>query len=137
MEAAIGLDVGGTKIAAGIVLRGEAKVLEKRLLATRAERPGEEICRDAYETASELLSRAKTLGLQPAGSGIAVPELVDPGGNIRTGAVLKWKDLPVRDRFARLAPTCVVEADARAAALGEARYGAGRPFRDFFYVGVG
>jgi glucokinase len=137
MDAAIGLDVGGTKIAAGILLRPEAKIVEKRLLATRADRPGEEIYRDAYEAAAELLGRARALGFRAAGIGIAVPELVDPHGNIQTGAVLDWKGLPIRDRFGRLSAPCVVEADSRAAALGEARFGAGRPYRDFLYVTVG
>ena len=40
------------------------------------------------------------------------------------------------DRFAEVGPVWV-EADVRAAALAEARFGAGRPFRLFVYVSIG
>jgi glucokinase len=44
--------------------------------------------------------------------------------------------VPVQERFRRLGPA-VVEADVRAHALAEARYGAGRPFRLFAFITVG
>src|SRR5206468_8561396 len=49
---------------------------------------------------------------------------------------LDWQGVPVRESFARLAPA-LVEADVRAAALAEALFGAGQPFRLFVYVTVG
>jgi len=135
MDVALGLDVGGTKIAAGIVARPDGKLLEKRVFPTRAERDGDSILAEAVASAEELMARARALGARVAGIGIAVPELVDRG-SIASAAVLGWRGLPVRERFSELAP-CVIEADSRAAALGEAKYGAGRPFKDFFYVTVG
>jgi glucokinase len=65
-----------------------------------------------------------------------VPEIVDPEGRITTSAVVKWNDLPVEASFAHLGPATVV-TDMRAAALAEARAGAGRDFEVFAYVPVG
>ncbi|MBI4600701.1 MAG: ROK family protein, partial [Planctomycetes bacterium] len=86
--------------------------------------------------ARDLVIEARAAAMRVLGIGVAVAELVDPEGNVTSANLIAWRGLPVRSRFEELAP-CVVEADARAAAAGEARFGAGRPFRQFFYVTVG
>ena len=131
---AIGLDVGGTKIAGGIVAFPGGQVLARRNLPTQAWRGGAAVLADALRLAEELLGQAG--GLEVLGIGIGVAELVDADGEIVSDQAIPWRGLPVQASFARLAPT-IIESDVRAAALAEARFGAGRPFRLFAYVTVG
>jgi glucokinase len=131
---AIGIDVGGTKIAAGILSDGEIRA--RRRVPTRPERGGEAVLSDALGLAEELIAEADRSGLRPVGIGVAVAELVSPEGRVTSDQTIAWRDIDVRRLFLKLAPT-VVEADSRAAAIGEARYGAGRPFRLFYYLTVG
>jgi len=132
----LGLDVGGTKIAGGIVDLGSGELLARRVIPTAPERSGEVVLADALAMAKKLMAEAHALGGKVESIGVGVAELVDADGNICSSHLLGWGRLPVRDRFARIAPA-VVEADVRAAAVGEARYGAGGEFSTFIYVTVG
>jgi glucokinase len=133
---AIGLDIGGTKIAGGVVAFPEGRVLVRRVIATHAERPGPMVLDDAVALASDLMREAAALGSRPTGIGLGVAELVGPDGRITSGQTLAWRDLPVREAFAMLGPT-VVEADVRAAAWAEARFGAGQGHDPWIYLTVG
>lgn len=133
---AIGLDVGGTKIAAGLVERTTGQVLLRRVIPTRAERGGQAVLDDCLALADELLAKGQADGLTVQGVGVGVAELVDLQGNVTSGQTIGWRELPVQESFARLAPA-VMESDARAPALAEAMYGAGRAYGLFCYVTVG
>jgi predicted NBD/HSP70 family sugar kinase len=132
---AIGLDVGGTKIAGGVVTPAGV-VRCKRVIATEPQRGGEAVLSRTVKLAEELLHEAATMGLKTDGVGLAVPELVDLEGNLTSSSTIDWRGITVRDRFSHLGPAWI-EADSRAAALGEALFGAGLPFKLFFYVTVG
>ncbi len=131
-DVAIGIDVGGTKIAAGIVTSPGGAVSGRRLLPTRPERGGRAVLDDALGVTRDLLAEAPG----PVRIGVAVAELVDPEGRVTSGQTIDWRGLPVAEEFSRLAPA-VVEADTRAGALGEALWGAGRPDENFYYLTVG
>src|SRR5947209_3248578 len=81
-------------------------------------------------------ANARVHGLEPATIGIGVAELVTPDGVVVSDATIRWKGLPIQERFQRLLPTCI-EADVRAAARAEARWGAGAGLASFLYVTVG
>ena len=132
---AIGIDVGGTKIAAGVVTRA-GELLFHRRLPTGAERGGEVALRDVEAISVELINTAVEAGMKVAGIGLCVAELVDLDGNVTSGHTIKWNGWPIRDRLSRIAPT-VIESDVRAAALAEAIYGAGRDYEIFLYLTVG
>jgi len=132
---AIGIDVGGTKIAAGVVTRA-GELLFHRRLPTGAERGGEVVLRDVEAISVELINMAGEAGMKVAGIGLCVAELVDLDGNVTSGHTIKWNGWPIRDRLSRIAPT-VIESDVRAAALAEAIYGAGRDYEIFLYLTVG
>jgi glucokinase len=66
-----------------------------------------------------------------AGVGLSLCELVDPSGRVRTADTVDWRDADLHATFD------VVESDVRAAALAEARFGAGRDQPDFLYLSVG
>jgi predicted NBD/HSP70 family sugar kinase len=56
---AVGLDVGGTKIAGGLVAFPSGTILTQRTLPTGAERGGEAILEDALALAAELREAAR------------------------------------------------------------------------------
>jgi glucokinase len=132
---AVGLDVGGTKIAGGLVRFPTGEVVGRRQVPTRAERSPEAVLADAVELARHLAGDVPPGG-RFAGAGLGVPELVDLSGQVVSGQTIDWRDVRLSDWFARVGPVWV-EADVRAAALAEARYGAGQPYRAFAYVTVG
>ena len=133
---AVGLDVGGTKIAGGVVNFPSGEVLVRRVIPTAAERDGERVLKDCLDFAADLIREASSLDVEVKAVGVGVPELVDLEGNITSGHAVKWRGLPVQESFSKLAPA-VVESDGRAAALAESLLGAGKPFRLFVYVTVG
>lgn len=132
---AIGIDVGGTKIAAGVVTRA-GELLFPRRLPTAAERGGEAALRDVEALSTDLINKAEGAGMKVAGIGLCVAELVDLQGNVTSGHTIKWEGWAIGARLSQIAPA-VIEADVRAAALGEAIYGAGRDHEIFLYLTVG
>lgn len=133
---AIGLDIGGTKIAGGVVHSATGQVLTRRVISTFPKRGGQAVLADAMALAETLMAEASKLNLAVLGIGIGVCELVDPNGNVTSNNSFDWRGVPVQEIFSTLAPT-IVESDARAPALAEALFGAGKPFRLFAYVTVG
>ncbi len=135
-QCAIGLDVGGTKTAGGLVDLASGRLFARRAIPTQPQRGGQAVLTDALQLAEGLLAEARSQNWLVAGLGISVCELVDADGHVTSGHAVEWVDLPVREAFSRLAPA-VVESDVRAHARAEAVWGAGRPHRQFVFVTVG
>jgi glucokinase len=133
---AIGIDIGGTKIAAGLVDLSTARVIAKEIIPTRPERGGAAVLRDTVEVAQRLHAHGAGIGVQVCGIGVGICELVDPEGELRSDYLIKWQGLPAQQSLARIAPTRF-ESDARAPAIAEARLGAGVPYRNFIYLTIG
>ena len=133
---AIGIDVGGTKIAAGLVELSTARVVTKEVIPTRPERGGEAVLRDTLDLARRLHAHAARLALPVCGIGVGICELVDLDGELRSDYLVKWRELPARAALSEIAPTRF-ESDARAPAIAEARHGAGVPYRNFIYLTIG
>jgi glucokinase len=132
---AIGLDIGGTKIAGGLVRFPTGEVVARRRVPTRAGRPDDDVLADAVEMARDLAG-AVPPGGRLAGVGLGVPELVDLDGRLASGVTIDWRGISLADKFSEVGPVWL-EADVRAAALAEAQFGAGRSYRLFAYVSVG
>lgn len=133
---AIGLDVGGTKIAGGLVALDTGAVTARRVIPTYAERGGRAVLDSVTALAQQLYEEAITRGRIVTGIGTGVPELVNPAGCVTSAYNFDWRDLPVQERLAAVSPA-VVDSDVRAAALAEARCGAGKEYDLFAYVTVG
>lgn len=90
--------------------------------------------------AAEIGSFASGLDRPPVPLlGLGVPGLVDAGHSIiRSAADLEWHDVHVADLMKEATgwPTVVVNRH-RARGLTECRYGAGQPYRNMIYIGVG
>ncbi len=132
MSLAIGVDVGGTKVAAGVV-DSRGHILAKLKRSTPAASPPrtEQVIADVV---TELLAshEVAAIGLGPAG-------FVDSErATMLFAPNLAWRDEPLKQRVEeRLGRTVVVENDANASAWAEARYGAARGYRDVMFVAVG
>lgn len=135
-DCVIGLDVGGTKIAGGVVACPSGQVLKRRSVATRPERGGDVVLDAVTAVAEELAAEAARDGRTVTAFGVAVAELVDLAENVTSEATIAWRGLPVRQHLSRVAPA-TVESDVRAAALAEAHLGAGQELDIFLYVTVG
>ena len=114
----VGVDVGGTKIAV-LVTTPDGAVLGR---ATTASSAGDQ------DGAAEAIAATVERALATAGArvddvaviGVGVPGRVDPAtGRVTIAVNLGWNDLALRDALeARLGRPCVIENDARAAAVG-------------------
>jgi glucokinase len=132
----IGVDVGGTKIAAGIIRFPQAELLACSRIPTDPERDGEAILADTCNLIERLAGEAQAKGLRVDAIGIGICELVSPEGEVISSNCVPWRRASIAARLAVPAPF-IIEADVRAAALAEAQFGAGRSLKNFLYVTVG
>jgi glucokinase len=132
----IGIDVGGTKIAAGLIAFPEGQVLAKRIMPTQPARGGRAVLNDVLRMAREIAAEAAAVGQSIQAIGLGVCELVDGQGRITSANCIQWVEQPVHSELSTIAPA-IIDADVRAAALAEALFGAGKPFRTFLYVTIG
>jgi predicted NBD/HSP70 family sugar kinase len=134
----IGIDLGGTKCAAGLVLLPEGKVLARRLQPTEPDRDGVAVLADVVDLARSLQRQAAEMNVIPTAIGLGVAELVGVDGQVLSEATIHWQGVAIESQLRAATELPVsIEADVRAAARCEAHVGAGRPFRSFLYVTVG
>jgi glucokinase len=133
---ALGIDVGGTKIAFGVVRFPAGELLEERIIATRPGRPALEVLENVVTVANELGSGVRKTHDVISGVGVGLCELVGLQGQILSHNLLDWNERQLESALEHLAPV-TIEADVRAAARAEAIFGAGRQFRILLYVTVG
>jgi glucokinase len=129
----LGIDLGGTKIAAGIVDPTSGAIIRSETVPTKVASGGAVVLADTLNLAKRLIAAAER---RIVSIGLGVPQLVDNEGRIRSAYNFDWTDLPVRERLSELAPT-TIESDVRAAARAEACFGAGKGRRTFAYVSIG
>jgi len=133
---AIGVDVGGTKIAAGIVSFPSGKILHKETIPTQPARGGKVVLADCISLVQRLKTHADDNSHQVEGIGVGIAELVNLEGEITSEYLIKWRGLPAKEKLSQISPT-QFESDARAPALAEALFGAGRSFTNFAYLTIG
>ncbi|MGD0513133.1 MAG: ROK family protein [Terriglobales bacterium] len=135
----VGVDIGGTKVAAGLVDRkGEIKSqIRTPMVANRSAAEGLAAVISAIDLLFAQDEKARVL---VRGIGICAPGPLDPN----TGVVVNppnvpcWRDFPLAAEVAKVYDVPVkVENDANAAALAEAVWGAGRGFDHIFYATIG
>ncbi|MDX6199249.1 MAG: glucokinase [Actinomycetota bacterium] len=132
MSFTIGVDVGGTKVAAGVV-DDEGKVLVSTRRPTPSESP-----KHVEETIEAVVTELRR-EYDVEAVGIGAAGFVDAArSTVLFAPNLVWRGEPLRDDVARrVGLPVVVENDANAAAWAEFRFGAGRDARDLVCVTVG
>ncbi len=132
MGLTVGVDVGGTKIAAGVV-DDVGRIVRSARCPTPADSAG------AVEAAIvDLVDQLRT-DLPVEAVGIGAAALVDASrSRIVFAANIGWEDEPLGERVAaRTGLPTVVENDANSAAWAEFRFGAGRGWDDLALVVIG
>lgn len=136
-ELALGVDIGGTKVAAGIV-DSQGRLLFKTRVpmnVTGTAEDGLDSVHAAIRTAlhSEFASNVTSIGVASPG-----PMEMPAGKILQTPNLPCWRNFPLGDRIREAYPLPVqIENDANAAGLAEALWGAGRDFNTVFYATVG
>ena len=132
----IGIDVGGTKIAAGIVSFPGGQKFSRRTISTDPQRGGRAVLDDVLKLAGELRDEASAREQRIELLGLGICELVDREGRLASANCIQWLNEPVCDELSAIAPA-FLEADVRAAALAESVVGAGRNMDTFLYITIG
>lgn len=132
---AIGLDIGGTKIAGGLVDQAGHVVAE-----TKRDTPAHDpaaIARQAADVVAELAATVPSGAV--VGVGVACAGFIDStGSQVLFAPNLAWRDEPLKARLeALVGMPVVIENDANAAAWGEFRFGTARDVDDMVLVSVG
>lgn len=130
---AVGVDIGGTKIA-GALVSADGRITHREQVAT----PEAEA--EILDATAELITMLREAAdADVAGIGMACAGFVDgAAGRLWFAPNLPWRDLDVADEIARrVGSEVLVENDANAAAWGEYRHGAGRDCTDMLLATVG
>jgi glucokinase-like ROK family protein len=137
---AIGVDIGGTSIKAGLVdASGEVTLVAQ--VPTEAPGGRDVIAANLCQAVEQVLSAARGKSISPAGLGIASAGAIDAqDGSVfaATDNLPGWAGFPLRslleERFGL--PTWIVN-DAHAAVLAELHFGLGRGLSDFVAITIG
>lgn len=138
MRYAIGIDLGGTNIAAGIVTQEHA-LLDQDSTPTLAQRPWQEVAADMARLALALVERNGLARADCAGIGIGSPGIC----NGETGEVvysnnLHWEHVPLCAAITRQTGlACALSNDANCAALGEVVAGAAKGCKNAVMITLG
>lgn len=132
MSLAIGVDIGGTKIAAGLVSE-DGKVVESARHETPATEPTE-----IAPMVAELVERLRG-DHEIVGVGIGAAGFIDAARQtVLFAPNINWINEPLAAQVHDLVGLpVIVENDANAAAWGEYRFGAGEDTNDLLLVTVG
>src|SRR5262245_42640261 len=132
----LGIDLGGTKLAVGVV-DDTGRVLSRVREDTAAAREGAGILASIIRLGESALAAAS--GAPPAGVGLALPGPAEvEGPSLRLAPTIpELGGVPLGAPLAAAFGAPVAgDNDANAAALGEARFGAGRGARVVVYFTV-
>ncbi len=132
----IGVDLGGTTVKAGIVSFG-GTIIDQLSIPTQADKGPEIVVKQIIKAINEITAKAN--GNEIAGIGVVSPGLVGLDGNtVEAPPNFKnWDSFPLRDSIANGLGVSIplrIENDANAAALAEAKFGAGRGEKNFLFV---
>ena len=129
---AVGIDIGGTKIAGALVNR-EGKLVKELRVPTPATDP------DAIVDAVVDLIKTLSAGENVTAAGVAAAGFIDADqANIVYAPNIGWRNEPFKAKLeATLDIPVFIENDANAAGWAEFRHGAGRGFKHMVMLTIG
>jgi len=130
---ALGIDVGGTKVAL-VLLDADGAVTAERRIVNRQYADATALLQAVAGAAAVLADELPTGTLE--GIGVGICELVGLTGEVGSSTTIPWTRAELEEALSGMGPLSL-DADVRAAARAEAVFGAGRPFASFGYVTVG
>ena len=134
MKTYIGFDIGGTFVKGGIV-EENGKLLVFDSIPTDTKN----IVSDLAGFTNKLIDKAGLSRDKIAGIGLGIPGMIDSENGVVTFAGnLDWKNFAIGYELSAVTGYVVkITNDANAAALGEARFGAGKEYTDSILVTLG
>lgn len=138
MDYAIGVDIGGTKVAIAVI-NEQGKVIEESVIPTNVSITSEKMMDTIIEEIQTVIKKSQVNELDIIGLGIGAPGPLDS----RNGIILcppnltGWIDVPIQAYFAKTFDWPIkLENDANAAALAEKWLGAARKNNHFAYMTI-
>jgi glucokinase len=129
---AIGVDIGGTKVAAGVVTDDGSLIDTARRLT-----PGNDVVQTEQviaDVVAQLRARHEVVAVGIGAAGW----IANDRATVLFSPHLAWRDEPLRDALSdRIGVPVTVENDANAAAWAEYRFGAGRGVRVLVCITLG
>lgn len=132
----LGIDLGGTKIIAGLVDR-EGQIFARQHRKTQASEGPTAVLHRLIDAATQLLTAENLHRGQVAAIGVAAPGPIDARSGVVTAPpnLPGWIDVPLGQLIQNeLGAPTFLENDGNAAALAEHRFGAGRGADHMIYV---
>jgi glucokinase len=129
---AIGIDIGGTKIA-GALVSDEGEIVTEERRPTPA---GDATA--IVETVVDMIQRL-SVGTEVVAAGVAAAGFIDAAqSTVYYAPNITWRNEPLRQRLIeRLDLDITIDNDANAAGWAEFRYGAGRFYSDMTMLTIG
>ncbi len=128
----IGIDLGGTKISAGIVTGNELNNISSKKITANGSI--EEVLEDLFSVTDELMNDSVT------SIGIGVPGLVDPERGLVYDVmnIPSWKEVPLQQLMHdRYHLPVYINNDANCFALGEFYFGKGKGYNSVIGLTIG
>jgi glucokinase len=137
---AVGVDIGGTKVAAGLVDLASGRILSQTRTPMAASGHSNEGLASVKSAVDQLLKNAGQDIRKLRGIGVCAPGPLDPDAGVIVNPpnVPCWRDFPLASEIAKAYKVSVkLDNDANAAGLAETIWGAGRGYRNVFYATIG
>jgi glucokinase len=128
----IGVDIGGTKISAGLI--SDNKIIKLEKIATPFDQPKLDVV-NAVTSAIDMVYDDEVIGI-----GIGVPGLVDLNENLVIDVmnIPSWDKVPLAELISgHFNKPVYVNNDANCFAIGEKYFGKGKPYSNFVGVTIG
>ena len=135
----IGIDVGGTKIAAAIAdIKGQ--MISRNITPTQAKKGGVTVANKINLCITHLLSDTGITLTQVKNITIGIPGQINPKNNIILNApnIKGWENFDLIHELRKTIPNTpiILENDANCATMGENAYGAGKSFRNMIFLTI-
>lgn len=136
MNKYLGIDVGGMTVK-GIITDEKGKVYAEGSIATDSDKGGDAMCNNIGKLIAELIADVDKNEI--AGIGVGCPGLIDSkDGTVVFAGNLKLNNFPfTREIEKRCGLKVKLTNDANAAALGEAKFGAGNNYQNSILITLG
>lgn len=136
----LGVDVGGTKIAAGLVAP-EGQIAIKKQIWVKNQ-AGVQVSISIQTLILELIEAANQEGGTVTGVGVSIPGIYFAGsGKVWAPNIAGWDDFPLSKELQPVAATfnlpLAIDSDRAAYILGETWWGAARGCKDAIYLAIG
>lgn len=141
VEYAVGVDFGGTKVLAAVVDLERGKVVGEAKVRTSLFDSGEALMDRIYEVVDGALKDAGKKPRDMEGIGVGIAGQVDAGKGLLVGTANLSRsvvNLPMAGLLKeKYGVPAAIRNDVQIAAIGEARFGAGKDCDDFLCIFVG